>query len=58
MKDHLQFYINGQWVASATPRTLGVINPSTRQPIARTSLGSAADVDAAVKVAHAFMFLP
>lgn len=23
MKDHLQFYINGQWVAPATPRTPG-----------------------------------
>ncbi|WKL16168.1 aldehyde dehydrogenase family protein [Comamonas testosteroni] len=58
MKDHLQFYINGQWVDTATPRTLEVINPSTQQPIARTSLGSAADVDAAIKVAHAFMLLP
>ena len=52
MKDHLQFYIDGQWVDPAVPRTLDVINPSTEQPVARISLGSAADVDKAVKAAR------
>jgi aldehyde dehydrogenase (NAD+) len=52
MQDHLKFYIDGQWVAPAQPRTLEVINPSTEQPIARISMGSAADVDAAVQAAR------
>ena len=52
MQEHLKFYIDGQWVAPAAPRTLDVINPSTEQAIARISLGSAADVDAAVKAAR------
>ena len=52
MHEHLQFYIDGQWVAPATPKTLDVINPATEQPIGRISLGSAADVDRAVKAAR------
>lgn len=52
MKDQLQFYIDGQWVDPAISRTLEVVNPSTEQPIARISLGSAADVDLAVKAAR------
>lgn len=52
MKDYLQFYIDGRWVDPAEPRPLDVINPSTEQPIARISLGSAADVDAAVAAAR------
>ena len=52
MKDHLQFYIDGQWVDPAQPRTLDVINPSTEEAIARISMGSAADVDKAVAAAR------
>ncbi|MFT3800929.1 MAG: aldehyde dehydrogenase family protein [Burkholderiaceae bacterium] len=52
MKDYLQFYIDGRWVDPAVPRALDVINPSTEQPFARISLGSAADVDAAVAAAR------
>jgi aldehyde dehydrogenase (NAD+) len=52
MKDQLQFYIDGQWVDPASPRTLEVVNPSTEQPIARISLGSAADVEVAVQAAR------
>lgn len=52
MKDQLQFYIDGQWVDPTISRTLEVVNPSTEQPIARISLGSAADVDLAVKAAR------
>ncbi|HMN21276.1 MAG TPA: aldehyde dehydrogenase family protein [Ottowia sp.] len=55
MDQQLQFYIDGQWVDPATPRTLDVINPSTEEVIARVSLGSATDVDRAVQAArHAF----
>ena len=52
MQDHLQFYIDGQWVNPATPRSLDVINPSNEQAIARISMGSAADVDKAVEAAR------
>jgi len=51
--NHLKFYINGQWVDPVTPRTLDVINPSTEAAITQISVGSAADVDAAVTAARA-----
>ena len=53
MKDYLQFYINGEWVDPAEPRTLEVENPATEEPFARISLGSHADVDKAVAAAKA-----
>jgi aldehyde dehydrogenase (NAD+) len=53
MREHLQFYIDGRWVAPATAKTLDVIDPSTEKPVGRISLGSAADVDRAVKAARA-----
>ena len=52
MKEHLQFYIDGQWTDPVTPRTLDVINPSTEEVASRISLGSAADVDKAVQAAR------
>ncbi len=52
MKEHLQFYIDGQWVAPAHARSLDVINPSNEEVISRISLGSAADVDQAVQAAR------
>jgi aldehyde dehydrogenase (NAD+) len=52
MQEHLNFYIDGAWVAPATPRTHDVINPATEEPFARISLGSAADVDRAVAAAR------
>ena len=52
MQDHLQFYIDGQWVNPVRPRSLEVINPSNEQAIARISMGSAADVDKAVAAAR------
>ena len=51
MKDHLKFYIDGRWVDPVKPKTLDVINPATEEPFARISMGSAADVDAAVAAA-------
>jgi aldehyde dehydrogenase (NAD+) len=51
MKDSRQFYIDGKWVFPAQPNDFPVINPATEEPIATISLGSAADVDAAVTAA-------
>jgi aldehyde dehydrogenase (NAD+) len=45
------FYIEGKWVGPITPHDREVINPATEKPIATISLGSAADVDAAVAAA-------
>ncbi|MBI1186389.1 MAG: aldehyde dehydrogenase family protein [Alphaproteobacteria bacterium] len=53
MREHLKFYINGEWVDPAQPRTHEVINPATEEPIAKISLGSAADVNKAVAAAKA-----
>jgi len=52
MQQHLKFYIDGAWVDPATPKTLEVINPATEEAIAVISIGSAADVDKAVKAAQ------
>jgi aldehyde dehydrogenase (NAD+) len=52
MTDHLNFYIDGAWVPPATPATREVINPATGKPIGRISMGSAEDVDRAVKAAR------
>ena len=53
MIEKREFYINGQWVAPATPNDFEVIDPSTEEPCAVISLGSAADADAAVAAAKA-----
>jgi hypothetical protein len=52
MREHLDFYIDGQWVKPAVPKTLDVINPTTEEVVGRISLGSAADVDRAVAAAR------
>jgi aldehyde dehydrogenase (NAD+) len=51
MRDYLRFYIGGKWVEPAQPKTLEVINPATEAVCGHISLGSAADVDRAVKAA-------
>ncbi|HRO58936.1 MAG TPA: aldehyde dehydrogenase family protein [Burkholderiaceae bacterium] len=53
MREYLKFYIDGQWVDPETPKTLDVINPATEESAGRISMGSAADVDRAVKAARA-----
>ncbi|MDT8857374.1 aldehyde dehydrogenase family protein [Paracoccaceae bacterium Fryx2] len=53
MIEKRDFYINGRWVAPVTPQDCVVIDPSTEDPCAVISLGSAADADAAVAAAHA-----
>jgi aldehyde dehydrogenase (NAD+) len=50
--DHLNFYIDGAWVPPAKPATRDVINPATEQSIGKISMGSAEDVDRAVKAAR------
>jgi len=51
MLEKLQFYIDGQWVDPAEPRTMDVVNPATEEVYGQISLGSAADVDVAVAAA-------
>ena len=53
MIEKRDFYINGQWVAPAVANDFEVIDPSTEDPCAVISLGSAADSDAAVAAAKA-----
>ena len=52
MADQLNFYIDGAWVPPAKPATRDVINPATEQSIGKISMGSAEDVDRAVKAAR------
>jgi len=50
--EKLKFYIDGAWVDSAAPSTLGIINPATEETFAHISLGSKLDVDRAAKAAR------
>ena len=52
MRDYTKFYIDGAWVAPAAAKTLDVINPANEEVAGRISMGSAADVDTAVKAAR------
>lgn len=52
MIERLKFYIDGAWVEPAVPSALGITNPATEETFARISLGSAQDVDRAVKAAR------
>jgi aldehyde dehydrogenase (NAD+) len=52
MREYLQFYIDGKWVDPVTPKTLDVENPATEEVAGKISMGSAADVDKAVKAAR------
>ncbi|MEQ8502407.1 MAG: aldehyde dehydrogenase family protein [Sneathiellaceae bacterium] len=53
MQEHLEFYIDGGWIAAASAQRLDVINPATEEPFARIALGDQADVDRAVAAAKA-----
>jgi aldehyde dehydrogenase (NAD+) len=48
-----KFYIDGRWVAPATPDLYDVVNPATEEVAGQISLGSRADVDRAVAAARA-----
>ena len=52
MREYLKFYIDGQWVDPVELKTLDVENPATEEVAGRIALGSAADVDKAVKAAR------
>jgi aldehyde dehydrogenase (NAD+) len=52
MRDATRFYIDGKWVEPARPDILDVINPATETVCGRISLGSAGDVDRAVRAAR------
>ncbi len=53
MDSYLKNYINGQWVDSIGGTRHQVISPSTEEPTTEITLGSKADVDAAVAAAKA-----
>jgi aldehyde dehydrogenase (NAD+) len=53
-----QHFINGQWVAAASGRTLPVIDPSTGEAFDTLARGDAADVDRAVAAARAALCGP
>ena len=53
MRDYLKFYIDGAWVDPVAAKTLDVINPATEAVAGRIAMGTAADVDKAVKAARA-----
>ena len=52
MRKYLKFYIDGRWVDPIELQTVNVVNPATEQVSGQIALGSAADVDRAVKAAR------
>ena len=52
MRKYLKFYIDGQWVDPVELKTVDTINPATEAVSGTIALGSAADVDRAVKAAR------
>jgi len=53
MRDLRKFYIDGEWLAPLSSREMDVINPATEAKIAAITLGTAEDVDRAVRAAVA-----
>lgn len=52
MREYLKFYIDGKWVDPVELKTLDVENPATEEVVGKIAMGSAADVDKAVKAAR------
>jgi aldehyde dehydrogenase (NAD+) len=52
MRHYGKFYIGGEWVEPARPRTVELVNPATELPFATASMGSEEDVDRAVEAAR------
>ena len=52
MKSYLKHYIDGKWVESEGGKRHEVINPATEEACTEITLGTAADVDKAVKAAR------
>lgn len=53
MNDSTKFYIDGEWCEPVSGALFDVINPATEEVTTQISLGSAEDVDRAVKAARA-----
>lgn len=49
----IQDYVDGKWVSSMGKTGVPIVNPATGQEIETCPMGTAADVDRAVKAAHA-----
>ncbi len=49
----LKNYINGEWVSSSGKESVDIINPATGEVLEKTPLSTSADIDRAVKAAHA-----
>ena len=52
MRKYLKFYIDGKWVDPVELKTVNTVNPATEEASGTIALGSAADVDRAVKAAR------
>lgn len=52
MMDKRKFFIDGAWVDPVEPKNFPVINPATEEAFATITMGSEADVDAAVAAAN------
>lgn len=52
MREYLKFYVDGQWVDPLDTTIIETISPATEKPSGRIALGSAKDVDRAVKAAR------
>src|ERR1700730_18451231 len=52
MRECLKFYIDGKWVDPIELKTVNTVNPATEEVSGKIALGSAADVDKAVKAAR------
>ena len=56
--DQKQLFINNQWRAAASGKTMDVINPATEEVCASVASADAADLDAAVEAARAALSGP
>ncbi|MXO89951.1 aldehyde dehydrogenase family protein [Pontixanthobacter aquaemixtae] len=52
MREYLKFYIDGEWVDPQSEGTVDLIDPATEEVSGRIALGTAEDVDLAVKAAR------
>lgn len=52
MREYLKFYIDGKWVDPIELKTVNTVNPATEEVSGKIALGSATDVDKAVKAAR------
>ncbi len=53
MREHLDFYVNGEWTPARGKPAREVVDPATERAFARIPMGTEEDVDAAVAAARA-----